>query len=153
MLLQQLRDNLTSENCFEIFKLSNSTLCLIDITNISLNLMMKELIEFYESNCLSENHEDPYIDRYKDMDINEIHMMINVEMNSSTIARIMITRNWWKINRNIAFKEEIFEILTQINAKACYIQKTRIIFMRKLRDTILHDINSLTITNCSKEKL
>ena len=142
-LLQLIHEKLTIENCFEIFKLTNSILCLRDITSTSLQLMRTILMQFYESKPLSENNEDPYIDHYQNMHVSEIQNILGEKMKYSTIASIMVIRNWWKKNTDVTVKDEIFLILKEINENASYIPRSKIIFMRMIRDKIIADINLL----------
>ena len=142
--MELIKDKVTKENCFEIFKLSNSSLWLKDIRNFTISFLVNKLILFYESKSLSENHEDPYIDQYKQMNINDIHLMLSGKMKSSTIASIMVIRNWWCNHKDVTLKEKMIQILGEINDNATYIPRSIIIFMRKLRDNIINEINSLT---------
>ena len=140
--LSFIHQQVTCDKCFEIFQMTfKSTIpCFNEIQQRSCNVMMDQLIAYYESNYLQEDIQDPYVAKYVMMTFNQIKLIINIKKENSTIMKIILFKNWWQKNKIFHLKDDITEILSSINEEACYIPRSKIIFMRKIRDQILLEI-------------
>ena len=144
-LLIHTMDEINIGNCFQVFKLTNSSICCEKLTAKSLSLIMSQINQYYESDRISENVHDPYIENYATLEIFELCMMLTHDVNNSTITRIMVLQHWWNRNKMKAIKdkEEIFNILQYINENASYIPRSKIQYMRAIRDHIIIEINTI----------
>ena len=142
-LLRIILGKLNTENCFEIFRLTNSAPYFNVITGASLHLMITHLNINYQYCEYSDSFQDPYVDRYKDMSFMELQLMVLNE-NTALITRISIIKNWWNHNRDGCMKEDVIAILETINTEAAYQPKCEISLMRRIRNSMINDINATT---------
>ena len=134
-----IKGKITINNCFEIFPMTSDFFTLIEITLVSLELIMKLMEDYYENHEFNPEVQDPYIDRYKSMYLADIEKIIIYAKKFSTIAKIHIVQNWLKENGINGFKWEILRILERINEDASYIPRSKIIYMRKIRNQIIQN--------------
>ena len=124
-----------------------STPCLYDIQQKSLNIFLVHLNEFYEIQDLHKEFQDPFVDKYVTMQIYEIKMIISFQIRDAIIMKVMVLKNWWQHNKVFKLGEDIKSMLYFINEEANYIHRSKIIFMRNIRDCILKELeNNLTET-------
>ena len=139
-LLRILTSRLTIENCFELFRKINTHPAFQEVANTTLALMVDNIHKYYEYQPLLENLRDPYIERYSLMNIEEIERIMFYRRNLSIVTKILILQHWWLTNQNVSVSDEVFRIMYQINEEAAYITKVKIIFMRRIRDKIVLDV-------------
>lgn len=135
MLTEVIIRKVSNYNCFQIFKLTYNLPCFQEISQKSLHLMMTQINEFYSGHELSKHIKDPYVHQYDSMTFQEIEIMISYNNKTSTVAKIMIVKHWLSKNLDCEKKDKILNIIYYINEEACYIPRTEISFMRKIRKT------------------
>ena len=140
-LMNIIIDKISSENCFEVFKMSRTSACFTKITIASLEVISELLRPYYVNLPRSEGYEDPYYETYKLLTCTEMKCIISFMQSSLTVCKISLFQNWLKANKNISL-EEATDILTMINVEACYIPRIEIKYMRQIRDSILTELNS-----------
>ena len=141
-ILHVILAKISLENCFEMFKLTNNVPYFNDITRAALHLMMTQINKTYQDCQYFTTYQDPYVDRYKQMNIKELQMMIGFK-NTAIVTKMFLLKNWWDHNMDLLVKENILEIVEHINSQAAYKPRSSIIFMRTLRDKILDDMQAL----------
>ena len=128
-----VEEKLTYTNSFDVFKYLHKISYLHRTIQKCVDMIMTALESVYNNELYRLNSEDPYISKYTSMHVNEIRGVIFLSSRRSTLAKILFFKNWWKCNKDPAFKEEIFEIFEKINEDAAYIPRQHIIFMREIR--------------------
>ena len=147
IIQQKLQDialiKITHYNCFNIYMKSKCLPFENSISTTALKMLMYQIESYYESNMIDENSMDPFVNKYKAMQISDIQTMLSIDENISIITKILTFKNWWKFNRRQNLKAEVHFILNDINNKAMYIHRKKIQFMRRIRDDIYEDLQHL----------
>ena len=136
-------DKITELNCFEIYMTSQSLPFNNSVSNSALSKFMLKINNFYDENFCGQQIQDPYVAQYSQLHISEIRKMLFINETSTTITRILTFSNWFKRNKSYKIRKEIMSVLAEINEKASYIHRKKIIFMRNIRDEILAGLQSL----------
>ena len=142
-LLSIIDDRVSSDNSFTVFKLTNQVPCFYKITRKCTTLIMRQIQQFYSNNILSEYIEDPFVHQYSDMTIMEIDIIISCHGAYYTISKIKILNNWINKNLHSLDTNKISDMMNYINTGACYMPRSHIKFMRKIRNIILEQFCKL----------
>ena len=154
-LMLSVINKVTHINCFKIFRKTNRSYCYQEITDVCLLLMISQMNSFYQNLITQQNNQDPFSEQYIHMHIDEITMIITHLNSASTLTKIIILKKWWYQHKYLKFKERILKILQFINDTATYIPRSQIVFMRRIRDTLIQDIKNMekNISYCDEQKL
>ena len=139
-LLNIIVKKISSENCFEVFKLSRTSACFSTISAISLEKIIQVLSDYYVKLPLTATHNDPYYEKYKLLSVMDIRFLISAMTSSLTVCKILLFQNWLRANNDTNIGE-VKDILTMINDDATYIPKSQIQHMRKIRDKIIAQLS------------
>ena len=144
-LIEMMEEKISIDNAFELFPMINHLTVFCDIARKCMKIIMFNIEQYYLSSMATKalQDQDPYLEKYKLLKIDDIQMLLTFSKKNSTKAKILLFQNWWVNNKDLSEKDEVFAILQQINIDAAYIPRHEIKFMRQIRDVIIEEIVEL----------
>ena len=128
---------LDSKTCFEVYKMAKNIPRLSNISYEALIIISVKLENYYEDDVNICNCENTFYNDFCIFSFEDLMIIIKLMTKTSILSQIWCLQNWIKKNKSFAIKKDILECLEEINENASYVNKKRIIMMRKIKQEIL----------------
>ena len=135
-----LLSRITPSTCYNIYNLTLNRLFLNTVCVKAKNEIIEELEKQFGTKMFPAVIVDQSDENYSELCFESVKEIIIGSDKMSTVTKISFFKSWWNKNANSSLKDEVLILLEDINAKAIYIPKQQILYMRKIRDNIMQEL-------------